>query len=74
MSCLTGAVVLERVWANSGSEEELSGSDWSDDEEFAIDESAEEMSDDDISEFSSEEEIQSDENGSDGDQSEEKSL
>ena len=51
MSWLTGADVLERVWANSGSEEELSGSDWSDDKEFAIDESEEEIYDDVISEF-----------------------
>ena len=59
---MTGGDVLERVWVNSGSKEELSGSDWSHDEEFAIDESEEEMSDD-ISEFSSEEEIQSDGTG-----------
>ena len=68
------ADVLERVWADFGSKKELSSSDWSNDKEFAIDESEEEMSDDDISEFSSEEEIQSDGNGSDGDENEEESL
>ena len=62
------------MWANSGIKEELFRSDWSNDEEFEIDESEEEMSDDNISKFPSEEEIQSDGNGSDGDESEEESL